>query len=205
MKTSTKILSLLTAFTGIIGLCIVTLICFIIFYTQINGEFSPVNTHSTSKNASIDQTHTAKINTSAETEVASSDNYHNDDIPTSILETIATDSTTEPSEITIIDTPSNEIPIVAPTENSSPVTDGSGQSFSIDIESSNGDSSNFNTYNNTEQQHTEATYVLNTSTMKIHYPSCENVKKIAPQNYSTSDLSIDDLKSQGYSTCGICF
>ena len=68
-----------------------------------------------------------------------------------------------------------------------------------------GDGSNFNTYDNASQQQTEATYVLNTSTKKIHYPSCRSVKKIAPQNYSTSNSSIDDLKAQGYSTCGNCF
>lgn len=65
--------------------------------------------------------------------------------------------------------------------------------------------SNFNTYDNESQQKTEDTYVLNTSRMKIHHPSCGSVKQIAPQNYATSSSSIDELKSQGYSTCGNCF
>lgn len=69
----------------------------------------------------------------------------------------------------------------------------------------NGNGSNFNTYDNAEQQNTEAAYVLNTNTMKIHHPSCKSVKKIAPQNYSTSNLSVDELIGQGYSTCGNCF
>lgn len=162
MKTSNKILTLLTVFTGTIGLCIAILVSFIFIYTRINGGFSRANTSETA-------------------------------------------STTEPPEIITADTLSNEIPTTVPFENSAPVMDGSEQGSSIDIESSNGDSSNFNTYDNTEQQHTEATYVLNTSTMKIHYPSCSSVVKIAPQNYSTSNLSVDELKSQGYSTCGICF
>lgn len=68
-----------------------------------------------------------------------------------------------------------------------------------------GDESNFNTYDNAGQQNTEAAYVLNTNTMKIHHPSCKSVKKIAPQNYSTSNLSVDELIGQGYSTCGNCF
>ena len=68
-----------------------------------------------------------------------------------------------------------------------------------------GEDSNFNTYNNTEQQNTNMSWVLNTSTLKIHYPSCRSVPKIAPQNYSTSNDSLDALKNQGYSTCGICF
>lgn len=65
--------------------------------------------------------------------------------------------------------------------------------------------SNFNTYNNADQQKTATAFVLNTSSMKIHYPSCYSVKKIAPQNYSTSDLSLEELKGQGYTTCGNCF
>lgn len=65
--------------------------------------------------------------------------------------------------------------------------------------------SNFNTYNNAEQQNTTAAFVLNTSSMKIHYPSCYSVKKIAPQNYATSSLSLEELKGQGYTTCGNCF
>ncbi len=68
-----------------------------------------------------------------------------------------------------------------------------------------GNGENFNTYDNPGQQNTAATYVLNTHTMKIHYPSCSSVKKIAPQNYAESNSSVDALKGQGYSTCGQCF
>lgn len=70
---------------------------------------------------------------------------------------------------------------------------------------STGNDSNFNTYNNTEQQSTTDEYILNTSTMKIHHPSCKSVPKIAPQNYATSNLSVNELINQGYSTCGNCF
>lgn len=68
--------------------------------------------------------------------------------------------------------------------------------------SGNGD--NFNTYDNAAQQQTNQMWVLNTSSMKIHYPSCSQVKKIAPQNYSTSNLSESELIAQGYTTCGVC-
>lgn len=68
----------------------------------------------------------------------------------------------------------------------------------------NGNGENFNTYDNKDQQETAATWVLNTSTMKIHYPSCKSVKKIAPQNYATSNLSESELISRGYSVCGQC-
>lgn len=67
--------------------------------------------------------------------------------------------------------------------------------------------SNFNTYDNAEQQNTTEQWVLNTNPdrMKIHYPSCKDVKKIAPQNYATSSASLDDLINQGYTRCGHCF
>lgn len=64
---------------------------------------------------------------------------------------------------------------------------------------------NFNTYNNTEQQLTTDSYVLNTSTHKIHYPHCSSVPKIAQHNYATSNLSIAELEAQEYTTCGKCF
>lgn len=68
----------------------------------------------------------------------------------------------------------------------------------------NSGSSNFNTYDNESQQETTASYVLNTSSRKFHYPSCRSVKKISPNNYSTSSSSRDDLISRGYDPCGIC-
>lgn len=48
-------------------------------------------------------------------------------------------------------------------------------------------------------------YILNTSTMKIHYPGCFSAKRIAPKNYATSSESLESLESQGYTTCGNCF
>lgn len=65
-------------------------------------------------------------------------------------------------------------------------------------------SAGFDTYNIPEQQNTEATYVLNKSTKKFHYPSCNDVKKIKPENYATSSSTRDELISQGYSSCGHC-
>lgn len=67
-----------------------------------------------------------------------------------------------------------------------------------------GNGDNFNTYDNAEQQQTTASYVLNTNTHKFHYPSCRSVKKISPENYSTSNGSRDEIISQGYDPCGIC-
>lgn len=63
---------------------------------------------------------------------------------------------------------------------------------------------NFNAYDNAYQQQMTNSYVLNTSTMKFHSPGCKDVKKIAPQNYSTYDGTRDGIINQGYSPCGHC-
>lgn len=47
-------------------------------------------------------------------------------------------------------------------------------------------------------------YILNTGTMKFHYQSCSDVKRIAPENYAESSASREDLISKGYSACGHC-
>lgn len=38
----------------------------------------------------------------------------------------------------------------------------------------------------------------------FNYPSCNEVKKIAPHNYSTSNLSESELTAQGYTVCKRC-
>lgn len=54
------------------------------------------------------------------------------------------------------------------------------------------------------KQH-ETTYVLNTSTMKIHFPSCKSVDKIKPENMVTTEKSLDELLDEGYTKCGNCW
>lgn len=68
-----------------------------------------------------------------------------------------------------------------------------------------GNEANFNKYDIEEQQNTTDQFVLNTKTLKIHYPKCDDVKKIKPENYATSNSSKEELISQGYSLCGHCF
>lgn len=63
---------------------------------------------------------------------------------------------------------------------------------------------NFNAHNNTGQQNTSASYVLNTSTLRFHRPSCRDVPRIASQNYATSSRSRSDLIADGYKACGHC-
>ena len=71
-------------------------------------------------------------------------------------------------------------------------------------QSGTGNGNNFNTYDNEEQQETSAQYVLNTSSRKFHRPSCRDVPKISPANYSTTNRSRSDLISSGWSACGHC-
>lgn len=49
------------------------------------------------------------------------------------------------------------------------------------------------------------TYVLNTSTQKIHHPNCKSVDKIKPENYATTDKSLEELLDEGYTKCGNCW
>lgn len=56
---------------------------------------------------------------------------------------------------------------------------------------------------NTEDQKT--TYVLNTNSKKVHYPSCRSVDKIKLENMATTDKSIEELLNEGYTKCGNCW
>lgn len=48
------------------------------------------------------------------------------------------------------------------------------------------------------------TYVLNTSSMKFHYPSCGSVNKIKDHNKGSHTGTRDELISWGYKPCGNC-
>lgn len=117
-----------------------------------------------------------------------------------IIESTETDTTGFVKATTLPETTDNA---EAPTASQEPAA----QESAVRESSSTGqsDGSNFNLYDNEEQQQTTDTYVLNKNTKKIHKPSCASVKKIAPKNYSTSSLSLSDLTEQGYSTCKNCF
>lgn len=51
---------------------------------------------------------------------------------------------------------------------------------------------------------TEQSYVLNTNTMKFHYPSCSSAAKISSRNRKDYYGFRDDLINQGYVPCGNC-
>lgn len=60
------------------------------------------------------------------------------------------------------------------------------------------------TAKNTTTNDSKYDYVLNTSTMKFHSPSCSSVGDIQPQNRKDVHTTSDDLKAQGYEPCGRC-
>jgi DNA-entry nuclease len=49
-----------------------------------------------------------------------------------------------------------------------------------------------------------AGYVLNTSSMKIHLPSCDSLETMADHNRQESSLSLQELEAQGYTPCRNC-
>lgn len=93
-------------------------------------------------------------------------------------------------------------PTPVPTATPTPVPTATPENNSSSSTTAN---NNFDTYNNPQQQQTSDTYVLNTRTMRIHYPHCSSVKKIAPDNYATSSETLEALKAKDYKPCGICF
>lgn len=95
-------------------------------------------------------------------------------------------------------------PAPDPTPDPTPMATQSSQAQSGGHGGSSGNANNFNTYDNPENQNTSAKWILNTSTMKIHYPSCSDVRRIAPHNKAESNLSESQLLAQGYTTCGRC-
>lgn len=79
-----------------------------------------------------------------------------------------------------------------PTGNTTVSSDTAGYSV--------GDNNPFGTY---EHDTNGVTYVLNTNTKKIHYPSCDSVEKIKPKNYATTD-DYNSAIAQGYVPCKKC-
>ena len=47
-------------------------------------------------------------------------------------------------------------------------------------------------------------YVLNTNSMKFHYPECSSVADMSAKNREDYTGTREDLLAQGYSPCGVC-
>lgn len=56
-----------------------------------------------------------------------------------------------------------------------------------------------------EKQGIAEQYILNTNSKKIHKIHCQYVNKMSEANKKSYSGSLDDLYSQGYTTCGNCF
>lgn len=53
-------------------------------------------------------------------------------------------------------------------------------------------------------EETEETYILNTNTLRFHYPSCDSVNDMKEKNKETSTESREKLIEEGYQPCGRC-
>lgn len=51
---------------------------------------------------------------------------------------------------------------------------------------------------------TDVRYILNTDSMKFHYPSCYSAAKIKAENYGEFNGTRDEIIKKGYSPCGNC-
>ena len=50
----------------------------------------------------------------------------------------------------------------------------------------------------------EISYVLNTNTMRFHYPYCRSVGQMSEKNRKNYSGTREDLITDGYTPCGIC-
>ncbi len=87
-------------------------------------------------------------------------------------------------------------------DSSSSIGGGTSSSNNRVEEDSSSNRTSDSSFNNTSIQ---ITYILNTSTKKIHYQTCSQVGRISASNKATSTKSIEELRGEGYTTCGICF
>lgn len=55
-----------------------------------------------------------------------------------------------------------------------------------------------------QSENSDYSYVLNTSSKKIHTPDCSAVPSISQKNIEYSDKSLQQLESEGYEPCGLC-
>lgn len=58
--------------------------------------------------------------------------------------------------------------------------------------------------NNETSNIVSAKYILNTSSKKVHLPTCSSVQEISEKNKSLYNGEIEELTSQGYVPCGSC-
>lgn len=88
------------------------------------------------------------------------------------------------------------------------VTNGTDITVSSDVQGNDTASdsqSESSTSSQTQQsENSDYSYVLNTSSKKIHTPDCSAVPSISQKNIEYSDKSLQQLESEGYQPCGLC-
>ena len=70
--------------------------------------------------------------------------------------------------------------------------------------SSGGGNNNFNSSDVSGTTDMSADYILNTNTMKFHYPSCSSVKRMSDKNKQSFHGTRDEVIAMGYDPCGNC-
>ena len=55
-----------------------------------------------------------------------------------------------------------------------------------------------------KEQNDEYRYVCNTNTKKFHYPDCKSVSKMKSENRLFTNMSREELLTEGYEPCGNC-
>ena len=81
---------------------------------------------------------------------------------------------------------------------------GDSQLASTGSTNSNSSSSSSSSSSSTNSTATATKYILNTSSKRIHTPTCSSATTISAKNKKEHTGSIDSLLSQGYKTCGTC-
>ena len=70
--------------------------------------------------------------------------------------------------------------------------------------SSSGGNNNFNSSDVSGTTDMSADYILNTNTMKFHYPGCSSVKRMFDKNKQSFHGTRDEVIAMGYDPCGNC-
>ena len=185
---------------------------------QLSAQVAETNEVVTERTLPTDELEAAELSSPA-------DDGFNIVVADSSDDTVVEDSTIETSplpsqsETVVNPEPDNQIvvspsePEVIPTADASvtqtvepsPAVDNNQPTEQTVTGGNGGGTYNFDTYYIPENQQTTETWVLNTSTMRIHHPWCNDVVRIKPENYATSSLSQGELEAMGYKPCGHCF
>ena len=75
----------------------------------------------------------------------------------------------------------------------------------VDTEESDVTTEETTTEATTAVETTAKTYILNTSTKKIHSQDCSSVAKIKDKNKAETTKSIEELEKEGYEVCKNCY